>query len=104
MMETTTKRQNERFLIDLPHRPETSRQSRMKRTKSPARPSIATRQEQPGLFPEKTSPVPERRFSVVSMFSGCGGMDLGFHGGFTVFGHEYSPLPFEVIWANEHNK
>jgi DNA (cytosine-5)-methyltransferase 1 len=43
------------------------------------------------------------KYSVVSMFSGCGGMDLGFHGGFTLFGREYDLLPFEVIWANEHN-
>lgn len=44
------------------------------------------------------------RFSVVSMFSGCGGMDLGFHGGFEVFGRQYEQLPFNIIWANEHNK
>ena len=46
----------------------------------------------------------QRKFSVVSMFSGCGGMDLGFHGGFSIFGREYDLLPFEVMWANEHNK
>jgi DNA (cytosine-5)-methyltransferase 1 len=37
------------------------------------------------------------------MFSGCGGMDLGFHGGFTSLGRKYDPLPFDVIWANELN-
>lgn len=42
-------------------------------------------------------------FAVVSMFSGCGGMDLGFRGGFEVFGRYYERLPFRVIWANEHN-
>ena len=46
----------------------------------------------------------QERFSVVSMFSGCGGMDLGFHGGFEVFGRQYGQLPFNIIWANEHNK
>jgi len=40
---------------------------------------------------------------VVSMFSGCGGMDLGFLGGFEVFGRLYARLPFEIVWANEHN-
>ena len=38
---------------------------------------------------------------VVSMFSGCGGMDLGFRGGFTVFGRHYPRLPFEIVWAND---
>ncbi len=41
--------------------------------------------------------------SVVSMFSGCGGMDLGFTGGFEVFGRRYRSLPFEIIWANDLN-
>ena len=43
------------------------------------------------------------QFSVVSMFSGCGGMDLGFCGGFEVFGRHYPKLPFHIIWANELN-
>lgn len=42
-------------------------------------------------------------FSVVSMFSGCGGMDLGFTGGFDVFGKAYDALPFEIVWANDLN-
>jgi DNA (cytosine-5)-methyltransferase 1 len=42
-------------------------------------------------------------FSVVSMFSGCGGMDLGFRGGFEIFGRTYDSLPFRIVWANEHN-
>jgi DNA (cytosine-5)-methyltransferase 1 len=44
-----------------------------------------------------------KRFSVVSMFSGCGGMDLGFHGGFEVFNKIYEALPFNIVWANELN-
>ena len=44
-----------------------------------------------------------RKFSVVSMFSGCGGMDLGFVGGFEIFGRRYRSLPFEIIWANDFN-
>lgn len=44
-----------------------------------------------------------REFTVVSMFSGCGGMDLGFLGGFEVFGRRYDRLPFRIVWANEHN-
>ena len=44
-----------------------------------------------------------KHFTVVSMFSGCGGMDLGFVGGFEVFGRKYKRLPFEIIWANDLN-
>lgn len=38
---------------------------------------------------------------VVSLFSGCGGMDLGFSGGFRFAGHCYEELPFDVVWAND---
>ncbi|MCZ7591812.1 MAG: DNA cytosine methyltransferase [Kiritimatiellae bacterium] len=44
-----------------------------------------------------------QKYRVVSMFSGCGGMDLGFVGGFQVYGRRYSKLPFEIIWANDLN-
>jgi DNA (cytosine-5)-methyltransferase 1 len=38
------------------------------------------------------------------MFSGCGGLDFGFLGGFEVFQRVYGRLPFQIIWANEHNE
>lgn len=41
--------------------------------------------------------------SVVSLFSGCGGLDLGFEGGFEVFGKQYERLPFDIKWANDLN-
>lgn len=41
------------------------------------------------------------KLSVVSLFSGCGGMDLGFLGGFKFGGKRYPKLPYEVIWAND---
>ena len=44
-----------------------------------------------------------KNHTVVSMFSGCGGMDLGFTGGFEVFGRRYRSLPFDIIWANDLN-
>ena len=44
------------------------------------------------------------KFSVISLFSGCGGMDLGFRGGFKVFGTTYDPHPFNIIWANDINE
>jgi DNA (cytosine-5)-methyltransferase 1 len=43
------------------------------------------------------------RLSVVSLFSGCGGMDLGFSGGFEFLGNFYKKTLFEIIWANEIN-
>ena len=46
----------------------------------------------------------KHEYEVVSMFSGCGGMDLGFLGGFEVFGRFYDPLPFRITWANELNQ
>jgi DNA (cytosine-5)-methyltransferase 1 len=42
-------------------------------------------------------------FKVVSLFSGCGGMDIGFKGGFSFLGRHYAKHPFELIWANELN-
>ena len=41
---------------------------------------------------------------VVSLFAGCGGMDLGFRGGFAFLEHDYARLPFRVVFANEHDK
>lgn len=43
-------------------------------------------------------------YSVVSLFSGCGGLDLGIVGGFTYLGHYYEKNPFNIIWANDINE
>lgn len=48
-----------------------------------------------------TSPRIAMPYSVVSMFSGCGGMDLGFRGGFESSGKSYEALPFNIVWAND---
>jgi len=42
--------------------------------------------------------------TVISLFSGCGGMDLGFIGGFDFLGVKYPKTGFEIIWANEINQ
>ncbi len=47
---------------------------------------------------------PQNSISVVSLFSGCGGMDLGFLGGFSFLGKKYDRLPFNIVWANEINE
>lgn len=67
--------------------------------------SIKRRREQLGsLHKKEVGKSPAKSYTVVSMFSGCGGMDLGFLGGFVVFGRSYDRLPFKIVWANEHNE
>lgn len=43
----------------------------------------------------------KNKFTVVSLFSGCGGLDLGLEGGFTFLDKKYKKNPFRVIWAND---
>lgn len=96
MSEANMKCQNQGLLNNVPHSGvQPSRNSRTARR--------GVYHSHPHLFTDRPPVVPEGKFSVVSMFSGCGGMDLGFHGGFTALNHSYELLPFEVIWANEHN-
>lgn len=45
----------------------------------------------------------ETSHSVVSLFSGCGGLDLGFLGGFDIFGKHYQALPFSILEAIDNN-
>lgn len=40
---------------------------------------------------------------VVSLFSGCGGLDPGFMGGFRFAGKIYDRMPFDIVWANDLN-
>lgn len=44
-----------------------------------------------------------KRWKIISLFSGCGGMDLGFMGGFSFLDNYYAEHPFDIIWANELN-
>ena len=54
---------------------------------------------------DESYPVKKRQstkpITVISLFSGCGGMDLGFIGGFDFLGKTYSRTGFKIIWANE---
>jgi DNA (cytosine-5)-methyltransferase 1 len=45
--------------------------------------------------------IHSKPLKVISLFSGCGGMDLGFLGGFEFLGTEYEKLPYHIVWANE---
>ena len=42
-----------------------------------------------------------KNIRVLSLFSGCGGMDLGFIGGFSHLGQEFLPNPYDVIFSND---
>lgn len=53
--------------------------------------------ESPGAAPGS------RPATVISLFSGCGGLDLGFRGDFDIFGQHYGALPFSIEWANDIN-
>jgi len=58
----------------------------------------------PAEFEQLASKItgkPAKAYKVVSLFSGCGGMDLGFLGGFEFGGRYYDRLPFEISWAND---
>ena len=46
----------------------------------------------------------KQKIKVISLFSGCGGMDLGFTGGFEFLGKKYTKNPFDIIWANDFNE
>lgn len=52
----------------------------------------------------KIAGVPVPTYKVVSLFSGCGGMDLGFVGGFKFADRYYDRMPFEIVWANDINE
>jgi DNA (cytosine-5)-methyltransferase 1 len=41
------------------------------------------------------------KLRVVSLFSGCGGLDLGFRGDFEFLGKYYAPHNYEIVWAND---
>ena len=41
---------------------------------------------------------------VASLFSGCGGLDLGFTGGFTFQGREYERLNTHIVFANDFDQ
>lgn len=43
-------------------------------------------------------------YRIASLFSGCGGLDLGFSGGFTFYGHNFEKLDTEIVFANDFDK
>lgn len=59
-------------------------------------------------IPAGASDIPEQETmqaaSVVSFFSGCGGLDLGFHGDFEFKGTHFKRLPFNILKAYDFDK
>lgn len=43
----------------------------------------------------------KKSYNVISLFSGLGGMDLGFHGDFKFLEEKYSKNPFNIVFAND---
>lgn len=44
------------------------------------------------------------KYKIASLFSGCGGLDLGFTGGFTFLGGDYPRLPTRIVFANDFDR
>ena len=44
------------------------------------------------------------KFKIASLFSGCGGLDLGFTGGFSFYDREFERLNTEIVFANDFDK
>ena len=41
---------------------------------------------------------------IASLFSGCGGLDLGFTGGFNFGSHSYPRLDTQIVFANDFDR
>lgn len=46
----------------------------------------------------------DRTYKIASLFSGCGGMDLGTAGGFSFLGKKYGKLRTEIVYAMDFDK
>ena len=45
-----------------------------------------------------------KKYSVLSLFSGCGGLDLGFRGDFSFLGKNYEKHNYDLLFANDIDK
>lgn len=48
--------------------------------------------------------MPRKNLRVISLFSGCGGLDLGFLGGFTFRKKFYTPNKFQILFSNDFDR
>ena len=56
------------------------------------------------IVEKRSTIVSDDMYKIVSLFTGCGGLDLGFRGGFTSLGRFYEKRRFEHIWCNDVDK
>lgn len=68
--------------------------------------SASTPMTNPSATSKASPSVPKakQKIKVISLFSGCGGMDLGFVGGFEFLGKKYAKTPYQIVWANDFNE
>ena len=50
---------------------------------------------------QKKHRTSKRELKIVSLFSGCGGLDLGFSGGFSFYETQFPKLPTRIVFAND---
>ena len=50
---------------------------------------------------KKKAIIPTGDFRIASLFSGCGGLDLGFIGGFHFYNTDFEKLPTKIVFAND---
>ena len=53
---------------------------------------------------KETLRIDSNNIRVVSLFSGCGGMDVGFRGNFKYLGKPYKSFGFDIVFANDIDK
>lgn len=46
----------------------------------------------------------DTNYKVASLFSGCGGLDLGFSGGFSFMGMAFHKNPIQIVFANDFDE
>jgi DNA (cytosine-5)-methyltransferase 1 len=63
----------------------------------------ATRAYRNPLLGESEVRLSSAPVRAVSLFCGCGGLDLGMYGGFRYLGVEYGTLPFQIVAAFDNN-
>jgi len=65
--------------------------------------SVIVRGASVGKSARSSGEKPES-ISVISFFSGCGGLDLGFRGGFSFKGKKYPKMPFNILKAYDYDE
>jgi len=52
----------------------------------------------------KATCIKKKNYKIASLFSGCGGMDLGMSGNFVSLGEKYEKLNTEIVYAMDFDK